>query len=111
MTVKTAEPRRVKRPQFTLSSPQVWYDDWRQRDRIMRYKGKCVVCGVRTYGFDDGEDDPRGVLGRRSAQEFVAEDYDFEGPDVPSCFECQNDYDRYNWGLTLAKRRWTRKEG
>lgn len=104
--VNGVQMRRVKRPKFTLKSPQVWHDEWRNKDRVMRFKGECVVCGRRTYGFDDGENDPRGVLGDHSAQEYVAADYDKVGPDVPACFMCQNDYDRYKYGLQLAERQW-----
>ena len=102
MTEKT-----VKQIRFNLKSPQLWHDDWRGADRVCRFYGECIVCGRRCYGFDDGENDPRGVLGDHAVSMFHASDYDAEGPDVVACFACQNDYDRYNYGLKMARRSWT----
>lgn len=97
---------RVEHPRYNLNAPQVWYDSWRNTDRVLRYRGRCVVCRTRTYGFDDGENDPRGVLGDRATSAYVAADHEMEGPDVPACFYCQNDEPRYRRGLDLAKRHW-----
>lgn len=92
---------------WEVDYPQVWHDGWRNADRTCRYKGNCVVCGTRTYAFDDGENDPRGVLGDHAASPMVAEDFDYTGDDVPCCFMCANDYDRYTRAVTIAKRGWT----
>lgn len=97
----------VERILFTRSTPQRWHDDWRNTDRICRYYGTCISCGRRCYGFDDGENDPRGVLGDNAVSMFDASDYDMTGPDVVACFMCQNDERLYNYGLDQAKKRWT----
>lgn len=100
------EPVLVPYPQWTRKGPQVWHDEWRNADRILRYKGDCVVCRTSTYGFDDGQNDPRGVLGDHAASPFVAEEYELRGPDVPMCFMCANDYEHYSRGLSVAKAKW-----
>ena len=99
--------RRVQRLQFNIKSPQVIFDSWRNTDRVCRYRGNCISCGRRCYGFDDGENDPRGVLGDNAVQMFHADEYDMTGPDVVACFMCQNDYDRYTYALAQAKKGWT----
>lgn len=104
------EPVRVPYPSWTRKGPQVWHDAWRNADRILRFKGDCVVCGRRTYAFDDGENDPRGILGDRAASPMVAEEYGQAGPDVPACFLCMNDYDRYKIGVRIAEARWALDE-
>lgn len=100
------EPIKTQRIQFNRTTPQIWHDGWRGRERTCRYLGDCISCGRRCYGFDDGENDPRGVLGDHAVSMFYASDYDATGPDVVACFMCQNDYDRYNYGLSLARKRW-----
>jgi hypothetical protein len=101
---------RVESPSWRRNGPQVWHDSWRNRDRVLRFMGECVTCGRRTYAFDDGENDPRGVLGDHAADPLVAEEYERRGPDVPQCFLCGNDYDRYQHSMRVAERRWTRFE-
>lgn len=99
---------------FAVDSPQKWHDSWRNVDRIMRYYGACKSCGRRTYAFDDGENDPRGVLGDHSADpitlsEHLSED---EGREVQrvgdviisACFCCTNDYNAYKYLLEVATR-------
>lgn len=83
-------------------------DDWRGgKVRIARYMGSCALCGIRTYGFDDGEDDPRGPLGDHANASMMAADFGMTGPDVPACFTCQNDtVEKYNRLVKIAKRRW-----
>lgn len=102
-----ADMPRVDRLDFRRSV-MVVHDGWRRRDRVCRYTGTCVTCGVRTFEFDDGENDPRGMLGDRAGSAFHASDYDESGPDVPQCFDCQNDEHRYTRGLAIAQRRWAR---
>lgn len=99
-------PATVERISFQRSVTQIWHDSWRNTDRTCRYRGDCISCGRRCYGFDDGENDPRGVLGDHAVSMFYASDYDMTGPDIVACFMCQNDYDRYQYGLELAKRQW-----
>ena len=105
---------------FAVSSPQRWHDGWRGVDRVMRYYGTCKSCGTRTYAFDDGENDPRGVLGDHANDsidlaEHLPDDEAAEvtrvgGVTVVACFMCTNDYDRYLYLLDLGTRR-ARKMG
>lgn len=108
-------------PTFTVDSPQKIRDDRRGTERIMRYYGPCSYCGIRTYAFDDGENDPRGMLGDHAADPFTLSEHVNEtdaahlietGTDVtlPACFCCTNDYDRYQY-LTDKATRKARKKG
>lgn len=100
------EPIRVESLSWRTSKPQVWHDSWRHRDRVCRFLGACVVCNRRTYAFDDGENDPRGVLGDRAASPLVAEEHERRGPDVPLCFPCGNQEGCYTAAMRMADRRW-----
>lgn len=105
---------------FAVDSPQKWHDCWRGVDRVMRFYGACAACGRRTYAFDDGENDPRGVLGDHAADtielaEHLSEAEAMEvdavgGVTLPACFMCTNDYDAYTYLLDRA-RRLARKKG
>ena len=100
-----AAPPQVQDIDFNGSEHVVvWYDPWRQSDRTCRYVGRCVVCGRRTWAFDDGENDPRGVLGDHAAAPLVAEDYDCTGGDVPLCFLHANEEWSYKSALDIARR-------
>ena len=100
---------------FAVDSPQKIRDDWRGTERIMRYYGPCSCCGIRTYAFDDGENDPRGVLGDHSADpleladhlspEEAAEVERIGGISLPACFGCTNDYGAYQALIARATRR------
>lgn len=100
---------------FQVASPQRWRDDWRGTDRVMRYYGPCTICGTRTYAFDDGENDPRGVLGDHAADPFNLSDHlaaddaakvdAVGGVELPACFCCTNDYDRYRMLVRIATHR------
>ena len=105
--VTNRAPITVERISFTRSTPQIWHDSWRNADRTCRYRGDCISCGRRCYGFDDGQNDPRGVLGDNAVAMFYASDYDMTGPDVVACFLCQNIEDNYRRGLESARQRWT----
>lgn len=72
----------------------VWHSATEQADKIYRYKGKCRSCGRKTWDSDHG-DDPRGILGDYCAAPLIAAEHDMIGPDVPMCFECGNEADRY----------------
>lgn len=102
------EPITVSTPRFTTNHPQVWYDGWRGRERTMRYGGKCVVCHRRIYAFDDGENDPRGVLGDHAASPIHPEDFDRDPslPSVPVCFLCMNEEPKYRKAVETAERLW-----
>jgi len=104
------DPVPVRHLSWRRNSPQRWHDSWRQTDRICRFVGPCAVCGTRTYAFDDGENDPRGVLGDHAASPLAAEDHEMVGPDLPLCFECANTYELYQQALALATATWTTPE-
>lgn len=93
-----------------------WFDPWRNRTRVFTYRGRCVVCRRATWDADDGENDPRGVLGDNAASPLVAIEYGMTGTmildhdsaltDVPLCFPCANDHDRYDMAVALAIQAW-----
>ncbi|GHJ45867.1 hypothetical protein Cs7R123_32090 [Catellatospora sp. TT07R-123] len=113
LTIPEALPVLVEQPRFTADAAtgtpvQVWYDSWRHRDRILRYRGTCAVCSWLLWGTDDGENDPRGILGDFSAGfSLDAAGYDQIGPDVGLCTRCANDADTYLAGLDRAHQHWT----
>lgn len=102
------------RLKFHVKSPQVFHDSWRGTERICRFYGPCAYCGTWTYAFDDGENDPRGALGDHAADPFTFAEHlsDDEAaamqyvnmPDIPACFGCMNDYDRYQWFMRKGRR-------
>lgn len=96
---------RVGELDFRISKPQVVHDGWRRRDRVCRFTGLCVTCARRTYEFDDGENDPRGMLGDHACSPLSAEEYGMVGPDVPLCAICANEEGTYRYALEQAKRR------
>jgi len=108
-----AVPVRVDEPRFTGEAAagmpvQVWWDGWRRRDRVLRYRGRCIECGWLLWGADDGENDPRGVLGDFTAGfSLDACDYDQQGPEVGLCCGCANDRDLHNAGLAKARLHWS----
>lgn len=95
---------RQDSPNWRTDRPQVWHDGWRHAWRVLRFRGLCVVCHRRTYAFDDGQNDPRGVLGDRAANEVTREDVAAlpEGWYVPACFGCMNEEPRYRDALDIG---------
>lgn len=91
---------------FRTSKPQMYFCSWIYKKRIMRYKGDCECCHIRTYGFDDGYDDPRGPLGDHANANLVAVEYGTSGSDIVACFGCANDYSRYQILMSKAEKRW-----
>lgn len=84
----------------------------------MRFYGCCEICNIRTYAFDDGENDPRGMLGDHTADPIFLTEHlcpedaaevrrVMDGGDIiiPACFSCTNDYDAYKYLLDLGTRR------
>lgn len=72
---------------------QTWYDSWRDRERSCRWYGRCVVCGRNCWAFDDGENDPRGVLGDNALWTTDADaEEEFE---IRTCAICANDHESY----------------
>lgn len=112
--VPTGEPWPVpagEAPDFRaalLHPVQRWYDHWRRRDRIVRFMGLCVVCSRRTWAFDDGENDPRGVLGDSA---YWHTDLTYKGVDyeITTCAICANDHPRYCQAQALAVQ-WLKSE-
>ena len=110
---RPAVPVRVDEPRFTGeaavgASVQVWWDGWRARDRVLRYRGRCIECGWLLWGADDGENDPRGILGDFTAGfSLDPVDYDRAGPEVGLCCGCANDGDLYRSGLAKAQTHWS----
>jgi hypothetical protein len=82
--------------------------------RTAHFMGHCVCCGIRTYAFPNGGNDPRGILGDHAADAMEASDYSMVGPDVPACFMCKDDDEPTRYGglskyrriLAIAKSRW-----
>jgi hypothetical protein len=106
-------PVVVARPYLTrgaaLATPvQIWRDPWRTEPRVLRYRAQCVVCTRPVWGFDDGENDPRGVLGNNSAGWSIDPfDDDIEGTPVGVCAVCGNDASRSRRAHGLARELWT----
>lgn len=101
---------RVETPKFTVVSPQIYYDYWWHQDRIVRFDGRCINCGRRCYSTDDGDGDPRGILGDNAGCNLDASDFDMIGPEIVACFDCQNNgEEKYHNLIRLAKRKWKEK--
>lgn len=86
----------------------IWHDPWRGADRMFSYQGRCVVCRRATWTAEDGENDPRGVLGDHAGSALVAVDHGGDPglPDVPLCFPCANEEPSYRQALAVAELRW-----
>ncbi|WP_306211088.1 methyltransferase [Actinoplanes sp. RD1] len=110
---RLAVPQRVDEPQLTgqaaVTMPvQVWFDAWRRRDRVLRYRGRCIVCGWLLWAFDDGDNDPRGALSDFTAGfSLDPTGYDLTGPEVGLCSGCANDAERYRAGWAMARTHWS----
>lgn len=70
----------------------VWHDEWRNRDRVLRWQGPCLGCARQTWAFDDGENDPRGILGDAALWTVIVEDRMGIEVEVRACAICANDY-------------------
>ncbi|MEU4244284.1 methyltransferase [Actinoplanes sp. NPDC026619] len=105
------EPVPVHVPRLTgaavLDTPaQVIRGGWHD-GRVLRYHGRCVLCGWLLWGFDDRQNDPRGPLGAFSAGfSLRADEYEMSGPTVGLCLDCANTGDRYRQALDLAYQHW-----
>lgn len=111
-------PVPVSRPLLTrgaaLTTPvQVWRDAWRGgRERVLRYRAECVTCTRPVWGFDDGENDPRGVLGDQSAG-WSLDPNEYNAPagmPVGLCAICGNEREPYERALTRARVVWASPE-
>ena len=104
-------PRQVQRPRLGEAAAaripvQVWHDGWRRRDRVLRFAGSCGVCATPTWLFDDGHNDPRGVLGDHAGSPLHPTEWGMRGPSLAMCFGCGNDSDRYRPAVDRMMRRW-----
>lgn len=81
---------------------QRWHDSWRDTDRDLRWYGTCIVCRRNVYAFDDGENDPRGVLGDNAL--WTVSPGGDEGAEIRTCAICANDYGNCRKALELAAR-------
>jgi hypothetical protein len=92
------------RPGDVFNAPvQVWHDSWRNADRVLRYVGNCVVCGMPTWAADDGDNDPHGVLGDHASRALHAVDFiGSTGPDVALCAVCGTDEPSRSHAVTVA---------
>lgn len=104
-------PTFVEAPRLSwaaaLHTPvQTRYDAWRGVERVFRNVGRCVLCHEPVWEFDDGENDPRGVLGQATSSPLVAGDHDMTGPSVLRCWatDCSTG-DAYNKALAIAQDR------
>lgn len=105
-----SEPVQVpdgQRPMFDRNSSytrpvQIWHDSMRNRDRTVRFIGLCIECRTPTWAFDDGENDPRGVLGDAACWPtdltYRGEEYE-----VTTCSVCANDYEKYRRAQRAAQ--------
>lgn len=117
-----AEPVRVTFDNTATSAPRfnprtakpgvyVAYDSWGWgRDRVFRFRGKCIGCGVPTWRHDDGDDDVRGAFGDNTGMPLDAEDLACldgvevpEGTTFPRCALCWNEYERYELVMKRAR--------
>lgn len=85
---------------------QRWRDAWRNAVRTCRYRGECILCARPVWGFDDGENDPRGVLGDNAPDLLDPAEQGYEGMlPVVACFLCMND------SRETYERAWVRARG
>lgn len=86
-----------------VPTPLRWqlYDDaWRNTVRDLRWYGACIVCGRNVWAFDDGENDPRGVLGDNALWS-IGEDHE----PTRTCAVCANEEGSYRMALEMVRQR------
>lgn len=109
-------PRRVhpRSINYRTHALQVYFCEWSKIDILVRFAGRCVVCGRNTYqrSEDNGatweDPDPRGVINEEHASASLeARDYGRKGHDVPCCYKCRDSGDKYNIAREIAEGRWS----
>lgn len=76
---------------------------------VIKFEGICPLTQTRLYSCDTGND-PRGPLGVHAIHEYVASEYNMEGPTLAvSWLAVNNDRSLYERGLALAQAKWTGK--
>lgn len=97
---------------FRTTKPQTFLDAWNNNKPVqVVFAGKCVRCQRNTYQLNEGkgnfDPDPRGQIPPQYASSsLVALEYDMTGKDVPACFDCANDSEKYKKILTIARKSW-----
>ncbi len=81
----------------------VFHDGHRHTYRVVRFTGMCVVCDRPTWCADDGDNDPRGILGDGALHDVELEDH--EDVVIRLCSLCANDYDTYKLAQGIARNR------
>lgn len=114
-------PVRVGTPQLggesvTAAQVQIWHDPWQYRDRILRYRARCIQCGWLLWAADDGDNDPLGVLGDCTAdasidgprlREITGIDAGFTSEwRIGLCYGCSNSQDQYRAARAKAITLW-----
>lgn len=100
---------------FNQDAPQTYFHSTglgSMGERVVRFYGECSYCKVRTYSHDDGEDDPRGILGNHAlGARLDAKDHGMNSDTLPPfvslCFVCDDDQNKRNVGLKRAVRMWS----
>ena len=87
---------------------QAWYDSWRGELRTFRYRADCAECERPLWTFDDGQNDPRGVLGSSSGCYAIdaLDEQDTAGPPVGLCPPCAETAETHTRVRALARRLW-----
>ncbi len=85
----------------------MWQSAFTGGDRVLRYRGRCLRCGWLLWSFDDGENDPRGILGPFSAGLGLnPDDYGSTGPTVGLCPACGSTGARRDSAAAHARSLW-----
>lgn len=72
----------------------VFRSGWTGQERVVRWCGRCIVCGHPTWSADDGANDPRGILGDNALCSVELE-HDGLTYDLRVCFVCQDNEHGY----------------
>lgn len=76
---------------FRIKKKQYIYDPQMQGRRCLRYYGDCPSCNVRMYGFDDGNNDHRGILKEHAVSFLDPLDFEMRGKKLYACYWCLHD--------------------
>lgn len=94
----------VTKLRFGTSAPAVQYFDsasmFRSGIRVCRKTGRCPICKTTLFAFDDGENDPRGVLGDHAASTAEYGNGKDDRREVTLCFLHANE----EWSYKAAER-------
>jgi hypothetical protein len=103
-----SETKRTDHLDFRSSRIQI-VRDWSGQERRCHFVGHCILCNRRTYAMEDGDNDPRGILGDHAVAPLFAGEHGKVGSPLPACFFCQNDSEqRYRALMDEAHILWAR---